>query len=49
LVDAQGHVQAGGSAGGRSARVDSAGSGQASTHLSVVGVGFGHCEGCGVG
>jgi hypothetical protein len=39
---AHGRVQAG--AGGRSARVLEAGPGRASTHLSVVGVGFGHCE-----
>jgi hypothetical protein len=46
---AHGHVQAGAGGGGRSARVLEAGLGQASTHLSVVGVGFGHCEGCGGG
>jgi len=31
-------------AGGRGARVLEAGPGRASTHLSVVGGGFGHCE-----
>ena len=36
-------------AGGRGARVLEAGPGRASTHLSVVGGGVGHCEGCGGG
>lgn len=48
-VGAHGHVQAAAGGGGRSARVLEAGPGQASTHLSVVGGGVGHCEGCGGG